>query len=218
MNDTKFFKQVEKKLKEKKIVLVSGASSSGKSYMSNQMCKYFLKQNKKAIVFSADNYYKGLSRIVVQKAITNNSYSNYVKQNFKEICKIVKTATKNSPFTEKMCSNNISYIKTELNKLFDTQTTERLVNDIINEYKVINFDEPFAVDLNQLAKHINILAEGGEIIVPQYSFKTSEVEYYETNKVNAKNYDVIIIEGIYVLRDEVLDKIDKNNTVKATIE
>lgn len=217
-NTELFFKQVEKKLNGKKIILVSGASSSGKSYMSNQMCKYFLEHNKKAIVFSADNYYKGLSRIIVQKAITNNNYPNYVKQNFKEICKIVKNATKNSPFTEKMCENNVNFIKNELNKLFDKQTVDRLVKDITYEFTVINFDEPFAVDLNQLAKHINILADGGDVIVPEYSFKTSEVEFYEKNKVSSKDFDVIIIEGIYVLRDEVLDKIDKNNIVKATIE
>ena len=66
--------KIEQQIKQnnKKIVLVAGASSSGKSYSSQVLCDYLCQNGIKARVYSADNYYKGVSRIITEKALQKN--------------------------------------------------------------------------------------------------------------------------------------------------
>ena len=66
--------QIERQIKQKgkKIVLVAGASSSGKSYSSQVLCDYLCKNGIRAKVYSTDNYYKGVSRIITEKALQKN--------------------------------------------------------------------------------------------------------------------------------------------------
>lgn len=153
----------------------------------------------------------------MQKALINNNFDSLVKKKFKEICKIVKNNIKDSPFPEKMCEYNVKSIKKELYNLFSKDVVDALVDKIIYEFNNINFDEPFAVDLKKLAKDINTLSNGGKIVVPKYSFKTGEVEYYKQNTIDGSRCDLFIIEGIYTLNDEVINNIDSKNTLKIAI-
>ena len=202
----------------KKFVLVAGASSSGKSFVSGELKEYYQKQGKRCMVISADNYYKGIARTIVQKALINNNYSQDVKLKIKEIVKIVRKTIINTPFPQKMCSSNVNLIKTDLTKIFDEKTTNKLCKDIKTEFENINFDEPFAVDLKRLANDINKLSKGECIIIPDYSFKTGEIEFYEKNKVNPKDYDVFVIEGIYALLDEVVENIQTKDKICSAID
>ena len=202
----------------KKFVIVAGASSSGKSFVSNELSEYYQKQGKRCKVISADNYYKGIARTIVQKALLNNNYDNVVKIKFKDICSLVKQTIKDTPFPQKMCEQNTNKIEIGLTKLFDKDLAKKLTKEIKTEFENINFDEPFAVDLKSLANDINKLSEGKSIIVPDYSFKTGEVEYYEKNKVDPKDYDVYVIEGIYALLDEVVENIKTNDKVLSAID
>ena len=63
----------------KKYVLVGGASSSGKSYNCQILKEYLEKNNKKCLLISLDNFYKGVSKTVVQKAFLTKKYDKYIK-------------------------------------------------------------------------------------------------------------------------------------------
>ncbi len=202
----------------KRFVIVAGASSSGKSFVSKELEDFYAKHGKKCKVISADNYYKGIARTIVQKALINNGYDNVVKIKFKDMCGIVKQTIKDTPFPQKMCEENLTKIKRGMESLFDKQLAEKLTNEIKYEFEHINFDEPFAVDLKALANDINKLSEGKSIIIPEYSFKTGEVEYYKKNEVNGKDYDVFVIEGIYALLDEVVDNIKTDDKILSAID
>ena len=202
----------------KKFVIVAGASSSGKSFVSNELNDFYKEHGKRCKVISADNYYKGIARTIVQKALINNNYDNVVKIKFKDICSLVRQTIIDTPYPQKMCEQNTSKIQKGLTQLFNKELATKLTKEIKTEFENINFDEPFAVDLKSLANDINKLSEGKSIIVPDYSFKTGEVEYYEKNKVNPKDYDVFVIEGIYSLLDEVVNNIKTDDKVLSAID
>jgi uridine kinase len=65
----------------------------------------------------------------------------------------------------------------------------------------INFDHPRSVDFELLSGHLNLLKEGREIEMPQYSFITC-LRSEET--VTVKPSEVIIVEGILILADKDL--------------
>ena len=85
--------------KDKKIVLVAGASSSGKSFSSEVLCKYFKQKGLRAIVYSADNYYKGIARTIVEKALQKSNNIIFLK-NKNLIISTVRSVIEFSPFTE----------------------------------------------------------------------------------------------------------------------
>lgn len=219
MKKNDWLQQIETKINNNKnIILVSGASSSGKSYLSNELCKYLQNKNLRCVVISADNYYKGITRTIVENALLKNNYNNNIKSKVKDICKIVKNCIKNFEFTQKMCKKNLNLINLGLKQLFDKNIADVLTCDIKTQFDCINFDEPFSVDLNKLQKDINKLIDNQPIYLPKYSFKTGEVEYHKNNTINPTCYDVIIVEGIYVLRDEIVKKINNNKIIKCAVD
>lgn len=200
----------------KRVILLSGASSSGKSYSANELCKYLNQNNIKAFAFSADNYYKGLSRIVVEKTfLTNPQFSKYQDKKTK-ITKLVRDVIEKYPFVEKFSEQNLQKLKVKLQPVMQNDT-DLFVKTINYQYQNINFDEPFALDFQKLVYDINSLIERKNIILPNYSFATSEVTFDKDNILKA-DYDVYIIEGLYVLRDEILGKLNKNQVVTCSIE
>jgi uridine kinase len=65
----------------------------------------------------------------------------------------------------------------------------------------INFDHPRSVDFELLTGHLNLLKEGREIEMPQYSFITC-LRSEET--VTVMPSEVILVEGILILADKDL--------------
>ncbi|MBQ1506468.1 MAG: uridine kinase [Erysipelotrichales bacterium] len=71
-------------------------------------------------------------------------------------------------------------------------------NMTMEERLKVNYDHPFAFDVDLLIKHLKLLISGTPVEVPTYSF----VEYTrapETRLVNPT--DVIILEGLFVLEE-----------------
>ena len=58
---------------------------------------------------------------------------------------------------------------------------------VVDEFKHINFDEPFAVNFDLLVKDMKALESGQDIILPEYSFATGEVEFPEKNIIQKWN-------------------------------
>ena len=65
----------------------------------------------------------------------------------------------------------------------------------------INFDEPAAIEWSLLVKHLKELKDGRTIQMPTYSYLTCT---RQTETVEIKPSDVVIVEGILVLTDPVL--------------
>ena len=110
----------------KKYVLVGGASSSGKTYSCEILKEYLNNKGKKCLVVSLDNFYKGVSKTVVQKAFLTKKYNKFEKyQN--EIINIVKENTKSYPFPDKFKNDDCEKIKLQLTKFMDTKTANEFV-------------------------------------------------------------------------------------------
>ena len=212
--------QIERQIKQKgkKIVLVAGASSSGKSYSSKVLCDYLCKNGIRAKVYSADNYYKGVSRIITEKALQkNNAYKNLLDES-EQIASVVRSITGELPSQEKFTLQNQQKLCDDLCKKYG-QIGVALAKEIAFEYEHINFDEPSAISFKNLAKDLEVVLKcSGKIISPAYSFITGESKLYEKNSIDVADYDVFIVEGLYVLRDELEKLLDANKVVKTYID
>lgn len=202
---------------QRKVVLIAGASGSGKSHNAKLLCEFLNDKGLRACVFSADNYYKGVSRIIVEKMFLNELSLKAYENKKSEIIGIVKSVIMNYPSTEKFCVENKEKIYDAIHKYISKKDAEKIVKELEREYANINFDEPFALQLDTLVKDINSLIMGKDIVLPSYSFATSEVEFLQENTLSG-NYDVYIIEGLYVLRGEVFGTLDSNKVVPALID
>ncbi len=73
-----------------------------------------------------------------------------------------------------------------------------------DEWSHLNWDQPEAVNLSLLQKHIEELKQWNSIEKPNYSFKTGEVEW----SLEVESKRIIIVEWLFVLRDELLQQTD----------
>lgn len=201
--------------RNKNIILMAGPSSSGKGFESKKLAEYFSNNGENIIRIEADNYYKGMSKIIVEKALMNKEFSKY--QEFSdEIVRLVRSVIEYSDFSDKFCyENRVKLLKT-LAGIFHDDTLA-FVGELEYQKQHINFDEPFAINFQGLANDINKLSNGEDIRELSYSFDTSETTY--TDKViKAEGNDVILVEGLYALRDELLDSIDFDKTIRCGID
>ena len=72
-----------------------------------------------------------------------------------------------------------------------------------------------AVDLKLFDKQMSDLLKGEEVLMPTYNFPLGEKEYRK--KIQLKENDIIIIEGIHALDDKILTNIDREKKYKIYI-
>lgn len=212
--------KIEQQIKQngKKIVLVAGASSSGKSYSSQVLCDYLCKNGIRAKVYSADNYYKGVSRIITEKALQKNAAYKMFEQKSEQVADIVRSIIGELPSQEKFTNENIQKLSDKLASVYG-EIGRVLAKEIVFEFEHINFDEPSAIAFNSLAKDLQVVLSGsGKIISPAYSFITGESKLLDENSINVADYDVFIVEGLYVLRDELEKLLDDKKVVKTYVD
>lgn len=220
MSVIKWCESINKKLDNtKKIVLIAGASSSGKSFCSEKLAEHLTNSGKKTALIPADMYYKGISATIVEKAFVNNKikYKTYLPK-AKAIIGIVRNIIENDAFADKFSLENIEKIKNNLSELVNSSFAEEFSQDLTKEFSQINFDEPFAINFRKLNNDINKLINNKNIIVPTYSFKTGEIYSDKKNLIKPSDYNCFIIEGLYTLRNEVLNNIDKKYVLKSAID
>ena len=88
---------------DKKIILIGGASSSGKGYTANILSSYLKQKGFSPLVLSTDSYYKGVSHSIVENAIQNSDVFKYtLKEHIPEIAKIVRKTPLKVPFIKKL--------------------------------------------------------------------------------------------------------------------
>lgn len=79
-----------------------------------------------------------------------------------------------------------------------------------------NFEVLEALDIELFNKHMNELAQGKEISLPTYNFKTG-VREYRGNTLRLGEEDILVIEGIHCLNDRLSYSLDKSSKFKIYI-
>ena len=216
MKENQWLSDISKMLKEnpnKKIILIGGASSAGKTYKCRVIKNHLEEQGKKCLLVSLDNFYKPLSKRITKYVVSKRPQLEPYKKN---IHFIISKTTKDCPFAEKFSKENQSVIFSQLEKLFNKKIARYILDDILQFYQNVNFDVPEALAFNSIVKQINCKDE--KIKIPCYSFITSERIAENEQTFNAKDFDYIIFEGIFALREEVMSKIDRNKTLSISLK
>lgn len=195
---------IEESLQNNKIpvILIAGASSSGKTHYAGKLQDFLMNKNLKTCLFSTDNYNRGISEIVFNKV--NENYLNHTIQNEKEIVDIIRKIIINKSFSDKFDTESQVLIKKECEKYFN-KDIYKFVDSLKTEFERINFDEKSVYDLNLLAEDINNLVSNKEVKSRKYSKVISE--QLDSKEIISKP-DVIIVEGIFALNDDLINKIN----------
>ena len=200
---------------QKAIVLLAGASSSGKSYSAKMLSQALSELGYKSTIISTDSYNKGVSGIICDKV--NLKYFGGKLNNMEKIKENVKKCIFDTDFGEKFNKNDLINIKKSTSKLINPKYMPMFLKALKSEFDIINFDEPSVYDLKKVAKDLNILTNNGTITEKKYSKVISE-QMPNDVVIDGKNIDVIIVEGIYALEDDLINNIDANMTIKNFIE
>lgn len=193
----------------KPIVFIAGASSSGKSFLSNQLQLFLSNRDLKSIIISSDNYNNGLAKNIFD--IVNEKYFNSKIINQEKIIENIKNIIENCDFDKKLCKENLIKIKKTCEKFLNVNMSTFL-SKLSYEFDHINFDQKRIYNLQELSNDLLILANNKSIIEKKYSKLTSE--RISTNKtICGKDFDVIIVEGIYALDDTITSKVPSLNQI-----
>ena len=143
------FSKIENELNDKKIILIAGASSSGKTFMAEKLKDYLSQKGKRVLQFSSDMYYKGISRIITEKTFIHNvkflKYSNLCASIYNNVREIIE----DDEFSNKFCDRNFLKINEYLKTIMPLFVAENFAIKLKEEFNNINFDEPFCINFNQ---------------------------------------------------------------------
>lgn len=195
---------------KKSIILIAGASSSGKSYASNYLKQFLLNKGINAVIISTDDYNKGIAKNVFQ--IVNKKYYNGSIKNEQEIVENIKIITKNTDFNEKFCKNNLILIKNAIKKYIDVDVN-KFLKQLAFEFQNINFDKKDIYDLSELSTDLLSLLKGEKIVEKNYSKKISE-RNEQQKYINGKDIDVVVVEGIYALDNDLTKQLNDCCVIK----
>ncbi len=198
---------------DKKLILVGGASSSGKSYNSQCLANY-LSNDHRVLMISADNYYKGVAKISVEKTCLKDKFAKYQKD-VDIISALLKKITLIYPLQDKLKGNQRKEFNLAISPYVSKEDKEEFIDEIAYQLENMNFDEPFAIDFSLLSNQIKDLLNKKMVALPQYSFHTSEID--AQTEVNGNDYDILIVEGLYALREELLSQLNGISYVTSAI-
>ena len=151
----------------KALVIISGASSSGKSYAA-QYLKSLLEENgHHTISMSLDQYDIGLSGIVPNKA--NLNFFDNSLPNMDSIKEAIKKVIYDIDFDKKYDEDALKKIRIALNGLIEEDKMDRFIEALSIEWKRVNFDETTVYDLHEASLDIKELLSGGKVQEKMYS-------------------------------------------------
>lgn len=200
----------------KRLIFVAGASSSGKSHQAELLQKFLEEKGLRVLRFSTDNYYKGLSWVIVERTINLKRFNKY-RPYLKQITKIVKDITEPSIFKDKFASDNFYKVMNGLSGIIPQDDLFEFVLHLKYEQENMNFDDPFDIDFEWINETIKSLKNKQAGTLSAYSFNTSELDEAEFKEVDGADYDAILVEGLYILRPEVLKAFEPEDYVSANI-
>lgn len=199
----------------KAVVLIAGASSSGKSHVSQLLISELEKHNLRSTIISLDQYNYGLSGIIPNKV--NENYFDGKLKNIDLIRKRIKDIIYFVDFDKKYSSEILSKIKIALSDLIDEKDMEKFLLGLSKEWGNLNFDESSVYDLKGASDDVKTLLKDKPVRVKKYSKVVSE-QITNDVYINGSDYDVIIVEGIYALDDKILNELKDIDCIKNFIE
>lgn len=201
--------------RKKAVVLVSGASSSGKSYSVEFLKDLLVKCGHSAYILSLDQYNVGLSSIIPEK-VNVNYYDGKLK-NLPLIEERIKKIIYDVPFDEKYTKPVLDRIAVEIKDIFADGDLDKFLELLNKEWLVLNFDEPTVYNLKEAANDVRDLLSGKKIKKKLYSKVVSErVESDEY--IDGNDYEVILVEGIYALHHTLIDELNDVSCIKDFID
>lgn len=200
---------------QKALILIAGASSSGKSYGAVFLKQMLEKMGHKACIISLDQYNGGLSRIIPNKV--NLNYFNSSIKDMGRIYSKIKPIIENVDFSSKYDETRLSLIKDALKDEFNELDLDKFITGLGIEWSKLNFDEPSVYDLKEASRDIKDLLKGKTIEEKLYSKVVSE-RIKSNSIINGDECSFIIVEGIYALNDELLDELKGIEIVKNFID
>lgn len=200
---------------QKAVIIIAGASSSGKSYGSKVIANYAEHEGYHVVSFSLDNYNFGLSGIIPNKV--NLNYFDDKLENMPLIRETIKRIIYNVPFDKKYDKEVLPKIKEALKDIIPSSSLDKFMDALPKEWALLNFDEPSVYDMAEAARDIKTLLSGGKVHAKEYSKVVSErVQCDEV--LDGSNADVVVVEGIYALTDDLLEHLKGVNIIKNFID
>jgi len=192
------------------VVCIAGASSSGKGVAAEKLIKALKLSGKRVIVLSTDSYYKGISRMIMEKLPDKTGIYNIDKE---DLTPFIRDLIGNKPFADKMSEEVLTSVKGHISDKYPGIDVDLIIEKLRNGFADINFDTPDAVDLNAVAETLDRLKAGETVTIPEYSMKMSEPAGLK--QINGSGYDVILVEGIYGLNRSISTKADIRSFIEA---
>ena len=200
---------------QKAIVLIAGASSSGKSYAARALENLLKESGHSSCTISLDQYNIGLSGIIPNKV--NENFFDGKISNIKEISKRIKEVIYAVPFEEKYAPKQIEKIRFMISDLIKGEDLEKFLAALPVEWDRLNFDEPSVYDMKEASEDVKKLMNNEKVALKKYSKVVSErVPCLDT--IDGKSVDVILVEGIYALNDEMISHIKGLPVIKDFID
>lgn len=208
---------IEESLEKQKkaVVLISGASSSGKSYAAKYLAALLESNNHRAVTISLDKYNFGLSGIIPNKVNLNEFHGKL--EHIEEISKRIKNVIIDVPFESKFDRPVLPKIQKAVEDLVPEAEMNRFLDALYQEWKVLNFDEPTVYNLKEAAIDVKRLLHDENLLEKDYSKVISE-RVESNHLLDGSQYDVILIEGIYALDKEMVDNLRDIDTIKDFID
>ena len=199
----------------KAVIVIAGASSSGKSFSAEALKRTLNVHGHRATIISLDQYNFGLSGIIPNK-VNLNLFDGSLP-NRKEIRNRIKKIIYDVPFDEKYRPEQIDKIRESIKDLVDPSILEKFLKGLYDEWKVLNFDEPTVYDLASAADDVKELYRDGCIAEKKYSKVISE-QIPSDSVIDGKQYDVILVEGIYALSKGMLANLSEYDFITDFID
>ena len=200
---------------QKALILIAGASSSGKSYGAAYLHQMLSRFGHRSCIISLDQYNVGLSHIIPNKV--NLNYFNSSISNIDDICNDIKPIVEKAPFSAKYDEEQINKIKPVISKYFTNDQLTLFLNGLKQEWAKLNFDEPSVYNLVEASEDIKELLNDKVIEEKLYSKVISE-RVPSNSFINGRDYSFIIVEGIYALNPLLLDSLKGIKTVKNFVD
>ncbi len=189
----------------KAVVVIAGASSSGKSFAASYLSKLLERNNHKAFTISLDQYNYGLSHIIPEKV--NQNYFNSSLEGIEEIKDDIKDIIYDIPFEEKYGPKALEKIEDLLKDRMDQETLSVFLNGLSEEWAKLNLDETSVYNLKEAAEDVKSLLNGETVQMKLYSKIVSE-RIPNDVFISGKDCDVVIVEGIYALDNGFLSNFE----------
>ena len=149
---------------KKRLVFISGASSSGKGTNAKLLVAYLAERGIRGLHVEADMYYKGVARTITEKVIQQPEFRKYASS-CASIYNALLSVNKYDKLEEKFKKENIAPIVQKLGAIVGQEDASTIFRALYNQYLNINFDEPTTCRFRDIEKDLKALLQGEKVML-----------------------------------------------------